>query len=67
MNLGSNVKVTAKGNKVILEIDTTQDLGLSGSGKSTKIASTNGNVPLGDAFPGIRLGLNMYRPVEQRG
>lgn len=54
-----NVKMTREGDKLIIEVDMSQDLGPSSSGKTTVIASTRGNakVPESDAM----IGLNVYR------
>lgn len=55
-----NVKLTIDGDKLLVEVDLSQDFGLSGSGKSIVIASTEGNKPVGKG--GIKIGLNVYRP-----
>ena len=54
-----NVDITTEGTTLVIRVDLTKDFGPSKSGKSTTIASTEGNVTL-DA--GERLGLNVYRP-----
>lgn len=49
-----------EGNKLTIEVDVTKEFGLSSSGKSLIIASTEGNV----SIPGkeeIKIGLNVYR------
>lgn len=54
-----NVKISVEGETVTIVIDLKQRQGLSSSGKSVTIASTEGNVPL----PGceeIKIGLNVY-------
>ena len=59
--VGQNIEMSVEGNKLILTIDLSQQFGISGSGKSTIIASTGGNVSL----PGnesIKVGVNVYRP-----
>lgn len=55
-----NVKLTIDGDKLLVEVDLSQDFGLSGSGKSIAIASTEGNKPVGKGD--IKIGLNIYRP-----
>ncbi len=58
-----NVKVDVKGNKLTIEVDLSVRGAASASGKSLKVASTNGNV----SIPGhedLKLGLNIYVPVE---
>ena len=59
LTLGDNIQGRVEGTTLILEIDLTADFGLSGSGKSTIIATSRGNV----AIPGTRakMGLNIYR------
>ena len=64
--IGDNVQAEIQGNLLLIQIDLTQNFGLSGSGKSEIIASTGGNVSL----PGqgeIKLGLNVYRPRKAFG
>ena len=57
-----NVKQTITGNKLVLEIDLSKELGESTSGKSIKVASTAGNVAIDpEKHPGVMLGLNVYR------
>jgi len=53
-----NVDIQTKGNKLIITVDTTQNLGLSKSGKTQTIATTQGNVDVGE---GVFVGLNVYR------
>lgn len=55
-----NVDMRLEGNKLTIEVDVTKEFGLSSSGKSLIIASTEGNV----SIPGkeeIKIGLNVYR------
>lgn len=49
VGLGSNVKAVQIGNKLVLVIDLTQDLGLSSSGKMRAVGNTSGfqNMPGG--------------------
>lgn len=54
-----NVNVTVKGSIATIVIDLSKDFGKSASGKSTIVASTHGNVQMGDT--GVTLGLNAYR------
>lgn len=56
-----NIKQTIKGNKLVIEIDLTQEFGISKSGKSMVIASTLGNKNVKD---NIMLGINVYKPVK---
>ena len=58
-----NVKIDVQGDKLLIEVDLTQSFGLSGSGKSLIIGSSEGNV----AIPGredIKLGLNIYKSAK---
>lgn len=55
-----NVKLTIDGDKLLVEVDLSQDFGPSSSGKSIVIASTEGNKPVGKGD--IKIGLNIYRP-----
>jgi len=52
-----NVKITQKGDKMTIEIDTSKRLGPSASGKTIGIASTKGNKAVEG---GIFIGLNVY-------
>jgi len=55
-----NVEMRLEGNKLTIEVDVTKEFGLSSSGKSLIIASTEGNI----SIPGkeeIKIGLNVYR------
>lgn len=53
-----NVTLKQTGDKLIIEVDLKKEFGLSASGKSLLIASTEGNVTLEG---GAKLGLNVYR------
>lgn len=53
-----NVKVQKDGDTLTLIIDLGQDNGPSKSGKTTIVATTGGNVDLGEGF---RLGVNCYK------
>ena len=64
MNLGPNVKSKINGNTLTLVINLDETQGPSKSGKSTIVASTNGNVPVpGSAHPDMRIGVNVYMPT----
>jgi hypothetical protein len=56
-----NVKQTVKGNKLVIEIDLTQEFGISKSGKSVVIATTSGNKNVRD---NIMMGINVYKPAK---
>ena len=56
-----NVEMKVDGTKLTIVVDLSQEFGLSSSGKSVTIASTEGNV----AVPGseeVKIGLNVYKP-----
>ncbi|MBR1368741.1 hypothetical protein RJ53_04140 [Methanocalculus chunghsingensis] len=55
-----NMEMRRDGTKLIIEVDLSQDFGISKSGKSRIIASSEGNI----SIPGdeeIKIGLNIYR------
>lgn len=57
-NLGTNVQATRVGDILTLTIDLSQTFGRSASGKSTIVASTQGNKAIdADTFVGV----NVYR------
>lgn len=58
---GKNVSAKVDGNKMIIEIDLTQDHGMSASGKTHVIASTCGNVKIDSPQGQIMLGLNVNK------
>lgn len=55
-----NVNVEVKGDMLVIKIDLTKDFGLSKSGKTRIIASTEGNMVV-DKEHNIRLGLNLFK------
>ena len=52
---------TVEGDKLTIVVDLNSNLGPSKSGKSTSIATTSGNISIGD---GVKLGLNVYKPRQ---
>ena len=54
-----NIEMSTEGNILTIKIDLSQRFGKSSSGKSTIVASTEGNqsVPVHEA---IKIGLNVY-------
>ena len=60
-SIGSNVEATIEANVLVLRIDLSKKLGPSKSGKTTLIATTNGNAQLPD---GSRIGVNVYRTAK---
>ena len=56
-----NVELSLDGDILTIRVDLAQSFGPSSSGKTTIIASTEGNVPVGpDRIE--KIGLNVYRP-----
>lgn len=56
--LNTNVKL--EGNILTITVDLSKEFGPSSSGKTTIIASTQGNQSVGN--DGVKLGLNVYKP-----
>jgi hypothetical protein len=56
-----NVEMNVEGHKLIITVDLDQEFGLSSSGKSITIASTEGNVSVPE-HDHIKIGLNVYKP-----
>lgn len=54
-----NIEMSVEGNMLTIKVDLSKDFGLSSSGKSVVIATTEGNVPIGDGEE--RIGLNIYK------
>ena len=61
---GENVSMRVDGSILVIEIDLSQTLGLSSTGKSEIVASTGGNVGV-PGKPEVKVGLNVYRPRKQ--
>ena len=59
-----NIKTTIKNNILTVEIDLSKRFGKSPSGKTTLIASTQGNVAL-DHPSGVTIGVNAYTKLEE--
>ena len=60
-----NVEFQVEGNALMIVIDLSQELGESSSGKSVIIATTGGNVSV-PGYEDVKVGLNVYRPVQQQ-
>ncbi len=54
-----NIEMTTEGNILTIKVDLSQRFGKSSSGKSTIIASTEGNQPVPENEE-IKIGLNIY-------
>lgn len=55
-----NIDMKLDGNILTIKVDITKEFGLSGSGKSLIIASTEGNVSV-EGKEAVKIGLNVYR------
>lgn len=53
--------MNVEGDKLIIIVDLNQEFGLSSSGKSITVASTEGNVAIPNREE-IKIGLNVYKP-----
>jgi len=58
-----NIVMRVEGDKLIVEVDLTQEFGPSSSGKSIAIASSEGNVTI-PYKEDVKIGLNVYKPVK---
>jgi len=56
-----NIKLEIKENKLMIEVDLTKNFGFSKSGKTTIIASSQGNQPISTGDDVVYLGLNIYK------
>lgn len=54
-----NVKMTRTGTKLVIEVDLAHRGEKSSTGKTTRVASTEGNVPC-EGSPEIKIGLNVF-------
>jgi hypothetical protein len=54
-----NVEMTVSGNILTIKVDLTKEFGPSASGKTTIIASTEGNITVPEREE--KIGLNVYR------
>jgi len=60
-----NVETKTEGDKLIITVDLSKDLGLSKSGKSKLIASTEGNASIDTKRGKVQVGLNVYQAARQ--
>ncbi len=60
-----NVAIEIKGKKLVITIDTEKDFGPSASGKSTIIASTEGNQAVAIGNMAVKVGLNVYTALKK--
>jgi len=59
-----NVETKTEGDKLIITVDLSKDLGLSKSGKSKLIASTEGNASIDTERGKVQVGLNVYQAAR---
>ena len=57
-----NIETKKTGDKLTIEIDLSKEYGRSKSGKTVIIASTEGNIEVGN---GIKLGVNCYKAPKE--
>lgn len=62
-SVGENVRYAVEGNELVVRIDLTHRGGLSASGKTVRVATTNGNKELA---PGVFVGFNAYEYAQKR-
>jgi len=55
-----NVEMATEGTILTITVDLSKDFGPSKSGKTTIVASSEGNIEVPGA-PGVKLGLNIYK------
>ncbi len=56
-----NVEFKVEDDKLVIIVDLKQEFGLSSSGKSITVASTEGNISVPQRED-IKIGLNVYKP-----
>ena len=59
-----NVEMKLDGDILTITVDLSKEFGLSGSGKSVIIASTEGNRAV-EGREEVKIGLNIYRKAEK--
>lgn len=57
----TNVSYKVEGDKLVIEVDLTQEHGKSASGKTIIIASTRGNASIPYKGGNVTMGLNVYK------
>jgi hypothetical protein len=60
-----NIEMSVEGTTLTIRVDLTKEFGLSSSGKSVIIASTEGNVSI-EGHEEAKIGLNVYRKPAQQ-
>lgn len=60
-----NIITKVTGTKLVIEVDLTKERGLSSSGKTIIVASTEGNAKIPEWTKGeVQFGLNVYKRVQ---
>lgn len=59
-----NATIKVDGDKMVITVNLAENLGLSKSGKSTLIATTEGNAKVQTAKGEIAVGLNVYQSAK---
>lgn len=59
-----NVEMKVEGNILTIKVDLSKEFGLSSSGKSVIIASTEGNQSV-EGKEEVKIGLNVYKKPEK--
>lgn len=60
-----NCTMKVEGTKLTITVDLSERHGLSSTGKSETVASTEGNQPV-EGFPAIKVGLNVFTPAPKK-
>ena len=61
-----NVKMSVEGDILTITVDLSQDFGPSSSGKTIIIGSTLGNKQVSRKHPDVRVGVNVYKKIEEK-
>lgn len=56
----NNVQIETKGNQIVITIDGSKDLGLSASGKTRLVGTTQGNKQIAVGGRVVYVGVNAY-------
>lgn len=60
-----NVEMSIDGNTLTIKVDLSKEFGISASGKSIMIASTEGNQSVSPDHDDVKIGLNVYRKNQK--
>jgi len=60
----TNCQIAVEGETLIIKVNLAHEGGVSKSGKSVVIASTEGNVSVNSKGGAVKVGLNVYKPRE---